>query len=285
MKFSTSAALAACFASALANVALTNSDYSGIGEGKPFKLTWAGAEGPVTIQISTGDSKDLKVVATIESKMPQQRLCRSSRLITPTSQQAVSRATRSPGPLPRASWPRATTPSRSRTARRRTTAPSSATRARAPPAPRPPAPASRRAAASRRPARRRAPPSPRPSATRPPRLPPRPAPARVSSSPCPPIGGPPPPGKIATTNLSRSPYSLVYWLVHHARHPHHAYHQHQRQPARPVFPGLRPGHRRRPAVLQLSGAARASSPALFPLTPLCISGRERAESIGGLNCM
>ncbi len=65
-KFSTAATAAALVAGASANVAFTNSDFT-VEEGKPFKLTWAGASGAVNITLATGASKDLKVIQTIDS--------------------------------------------------------------------------------------------------------------------------------------------------------------------------------------------------------------------------
>ncbi|KAI0442101.1 Ser-Thr-rich glycosyl-phosphatidyl-inositol-anchored membrane family-domain-containing protein [Xylaria telfairii] len=48
-----------------AKVELTNSNFSGIEAGSTFEITWAGAEGPVTLFLKNGDSNDLKTVQTI----------------------------------------------------------------------------------------------------------------------------------------------------------------------------------------------------------------------------
>ncbi|KAK4043692.1 Ser-Thr-rich glycosyl-phosphatidyl-inositol-anchored membrane family-domain-containing protein [Parachaetomium inaequale] len=63
MKFSVSAVLA--FAAAvLAQPVLLNSNYQ-ITEGEPFTLKWGNAQGPVTVTLMTGDSKNLKEVTDL----------------------------------------------------------------------------------------------------------------------------------------------------------------------------------------------------------------------------
>lgn len=54
---------------AYANVALTNSDFSGIEAGKPFEITWTGANAPVTITLKTGPSDNLSDVAEITGEL------------------------------------------------------------------------------------------------------------------------------------------------------------------------------------------------------------------------
>lgn len=73
MKFSVSAVLA--FAAAvLAQPVLLNSNYQ-ITEGEPFTLKWDKAQGPVTITLMTGDSKNLKEVTVLTSKPRPPRCC------------------------------------------------------------------------------------------------------------------------------------------------------------------------------------------------------------------
>ncbi|KAL2122841.1 hypothetical protein VTJ04DRAFT_3296 [Mycothermus thermophilus] len=63
MKFSVAAVLAFA-AAALAKPFITNTSFN-IEEGKPFTLTWEGAQGAVTIEVLTGSSDNLKVVTTV----------------------------------------------------------------------------------------------------------------------------------------------------------------------------------------------------------------------------
>lgn len=59
--------LAAILGFVNAKVELTNSNFTGIEAGSTFEVTWAGAEGPVTLILKNGDSDDLKTVQTITS--------------------------------------------------------------------------------------------------------------------------------------------------------------------------------------------------------------------------
>ncbi|KAI1488272.1 Ser-Thr-rich glycosyl-phosphatidyl-inositol-anchored membrane family-domain-containing protein [Biscogniauxia mediterranea] len=59
--------LAALAGLANAKVILTNTNYDDIEVGKAFQITWADAEGPVTITLKNGAENDLKDVSTIAS--------------------------------------------------------------------------------------------------------------------------------------------------------------------------------------------------------------------------
>ncbi|KAI0600898.1 Ser-Thr-rich glycosyl-phosphatidyl-inositol-anchored membrane family-domain-containing protein [Biscogniauxia sp. FL1348] len=59
--------LAALAGLANAKVILTNTNYDDIQVGKAFEITWADAEGPVTILLKNGAENDLKDVSTITS--------------------------------------------------------------------------------------------------------------------------------------------------------------------------------------------------------------------------
>lgn len=73
MKFTISTVIAFA-AAALAKPILTNSDYT-VEEGKPFTITWSNAEGPVTLTLKNGPSKNLKDVTVIACKTPTVCLC------------------------------------------------------------------------------------------------------------------------------------------------------------------------------------------------------------------
>ncbi|KAI5923318.1 Ser-Thr-rich glycosyl-phosphatidyl-inositol-anchored membrane family-domain-containing protein [Camillea tinctor] len=59
--------LAALAGLANAKVILTNTNYESIQVGQAFQITWADAEGPVTILLKNGAENDLKDVATLAS--------------------------------------------------------------------------------------------------------------------------------------------------------------------------------------------------------------------------
>ncbi|KAL7628593.1 hypothetical protein AAE478_000108 [Parahypoxylon ruwenzoriense] len=48
-------------------VVITNSNFEGIEVGKPFEITWAEAQGPVSLTLKNGESTDLKTVGEITS--------------------------------------------------------------------------------------------------------------------------------------------------------------------------------------------------------------------------
>lgn len=52
-----------------AKASFTNTDFS-VEAGKPFKLTWDGASGPVTILLKSGPSGNLKTVSTLTCTLP-----------------------------------------------------------------------------------------------------------------------------------------------------------------------------------------------------------------------
>lgn len=64
MQFSTLAVLSAFVAAAQA-VNFTVLVFSTVTAGKPFELSWAGAEGPVTILLKNGSPLDLQTVSTV----------------------------------------------------------------------------------------------------------------------------------------------------------------------------------------------------------------------------
>ncbi|KAI2636145.1 hypothetical protein GGS21DRAFT_514785 [Xylaria nigripes] len=62
-----SLALATLLGLANAIVHLTNSNFDGIVAGSTFDITWADAQGPVTLTLKNGDSTDLQTVSVITS--------------------------------------------------------------------------------------------------------------------------------------------------------------------------------------------------------------------------
>lgn len=60
-----SVVLAALLGLANATVQLTNSNFDDIEAGSTFEITWADAEGPVTLTLKNGPEDDLKDVETI----------------------------------------------------------------------------------------------------------------------------------------------------------------------------------------------------------------------------
>lgn len=68
MLFSKLIVATAAFAIAQAAVEFTNPTFSTITAGKPFNLTWSGADGPVTLTLKDGPSTALVTVNTIASK-------------------------------------------------------------------------------------------------------------------------------------------------------------------------------------------------------------------------
>jgi hypothetical protein len=71
MKFSLSLLVAGLASLVAAKPAFTNSDFSGIAEGKPFEITWSNAVGPVEITVVQGESTNLTPVQTITSMLPR----------------------------------------------------------------------------------------------------------------------------------------------------------------------------------------------------------------------
>ncbi|KAI3323589.1 hypothetical protein HD806DRAFT_497274 [Xylariaceae sp. AK1471] len=66
MKFTISSVVLAVLAGlANAKVMLTNSAFDGIEAGKTFEITWADAQGPVTLTLKNGPEGNLKTVSTI----------------------------------------------------------------------------------------------------------------------------------------------------------------------------------------------------------------------------
>ena len=68
MQFFIAPALFAALVAAKAS--FTNPDFS-VQDGKPFKLTWTGAQGPVSILLKNGPSGNLKTVSTLTCKSPR----------------------------------------------------------------------------------------------------------------------------------------------------------------------------------------------------------------------
>lgn len=109
---------------ACATVALTNSDFSDIEAGTPFEITWADAEGPVTVTLKSGPSDNLQDVAQITCEI-YPGLTNIVIIIPLTSAQPVKLARASLG-LPHPAWTQApSTPWRLAMASRSTTARSS----------------------------------------------------------------------------------------------------------------------------------------------------------------
>ncbi|KAM7195103.1 Ser-Thr-rich glycosyl-phosphatidyl-inositol-anchored membrane family domain containing protein [Naviculisporaceae sp. PSN 640] len=67
MKYTISSVIAFA-AAALAKPILTNTEYP-VEEGQPFTITWANAEGPVTLTLKNGPSKNLQDVTVIASDL------------------------------------------------------------------------------------------------------------------------------------------------------------------------------------------------------------------------